>query len=309
MPESPPQPDVDGSSPTPDSESTGRRGVEAASLQTRRARAAIWLALLGIPSGGITAIAGLALGLAGLGERPRRSAIIATGLSVVVLAGWIGGLVGALEAMRASMRTGSVTHVWPAGGRLGRELADRLVLIIDQADPKPPSNAELDRLLQSLPARLREFGEPPLPLAVEPLPLISGAIARWRIGMPVDPAEGSRVADVDEKQSGIFVFAPDGREIWSFRRAFDPTKAIWDDREVRMLEATRSAAEAIVAAARAAGGVLPDAVEATKAIAATGPGPHPTYRPRPGGIFDLVVPGSRDRVTFAAFGGVVVPLE
>lgn len=310
MPESPPQPDVDGSSPTPDSESTGGRGTEVPSLQTRRARAAIWLALLGIPSGGITAIAGLALGLAGLGERPRRGAIVATGLSVVVLAGWIGGLVGALEAMRTSMLQESAdTHVWPAGGRLGREIVDRLVVTIDPADPRPPSDEDLDRVLQSVPERFRRFGDPPRSLAVQPLKLIPGAIVRWRIGVPSDPAVGSRVTAVDEKQSGIFLFAPDGREIWSFARAFNPEKATWDDRESVMLGATRPAAEAIVAAARAAGGALPDAVEAAKAIAATGPGPHPTYRPRPGGIFDLVVPGSRDRVTYAAFGGVVVPLE
>jgi hypothetical protein len=310
MPESPPQPDVDGSSPTPDSESTGGRGTEVPSLQTRRARAAIWLALLGIPSGGITAIAGLALGLAGLGERPRRGAIVATGLSVVVLAGWIGGLVGALEAMRTSMLQESAdTHVWPAGGRLGREIAERLVMTLDPADPRPPSNADLDRVLQSIPERLRRFGDPPAPLSVQPLTLLPGTIGRWRIGVPLDPNDGSRVTDVDEKRSGIFVFVSDGREVWSFARAFNPEKSNWDDREAAMLGATRAAAEAIVASARAAGGELPDAVEAAKAIAATGPGPHPTYRPRPGGIFDLVVPGSRERVTFAAFGGVVVPLE
>jgi hypothetical protein len=141
------------------------------------------------------------------------------------------------------------------------------------------------------------------------LTLLPGTIGRWRIGVPLDPNDGSRVTDVDEKRSGIFVFVPDGREVWSFARAFNPEKTNWDDREAAMLDATRPAAEAIVALARGAGGVLPDAVEAAKAIDATGPGPHPIYRPRPGGIFDLVVPGSRDRVTFAAFGGVVVPLE
>jgi len=308
MSESPRQPDVDASSPTVGSESDPDVASVQASLPERRSRAALWLAILGIPSGGITAIAGLALGLAGLGEQPRRRAIVATGLSLVVLAGWIGGLVGVLEAMRTAMRDGTVTHVWPAGGRLSRELIDRVVPVIDPADPRPPSHDDLDRILQTIPTRYREFGDPPEPLSVQPLELVSGAIARWRVGIPREPSDGSKVTDVDERRSGIFVFAPDGREIWSFRRAFDPTKANWDDREAAILAATRPAAEAIVAAARAAGGELPDAIQAAKILEALGPGPHPTYRPRPGGIFDLVVPGSRERATFAAFGGVVVPV-
>ena len=309
MSESPLPSPVDGSSPTPASESNAPAAVLAPSLQERRSRAAIGLAILGIPSGGITAIAGLALGLAGLGERPRRGAVIATGLSLTVLAAWIGGLVGALEAMRSAVRESADTHVWPAGGRLAHELADRVVVTLDPADPRPPSDEDLDRILQTIPDRLRRFGDPPESLSVQPLALIPGAIARWRIGIPLVPTDGSRVTDVDEKRSGIFVFAPDGREIWSFRRVFDPAKSVWDDREAAMIDATRPAAEAIVAAARATGGTLPDAVEAARLIEALGPGPHPGYRPRPGGIFDLVVPGSRDRVTYAAFGGMVVPLE
>ncbi len=309
MPESPRQPDVDGSSPTSASESDPAAPAGTRSLQERRARAAIWLAVLGIPSGGITAIAGLALGLAGLGERPRRAAIVATGLSLMVLAVWIGGLVGVLEGMRSAMREGTVTHVWPAGGRLSRVLIDRVVPTIDPADPRPPTDEVLDRLLQSVPDRIRFFGDPPQPLAIQQLRVIPGTIARWRVGVPVDLEGGCRVTEVDEQQSGIFVFAADGREVWSFRRAFDPTKVTWDDREARMIEATRPAAEAIVAATRASDGVLPDAIAAVSIIKRLGPGPHPTYRPRPGGTFDLTMPGSRDRVTYAAFGGVLVPLE
>ncbi len=38
-------------------------------------------------------------------------------------------------------------------------------------------------------------------------------------------------------------------------------------------------------------------------------GTSPRYRPRPGGRFDLVDPESGRRATFAAFGGVMLPLE
>ena len=37
-------------------------------------------------------------------------------------------------------------------------------------------------------------------------------------------------------------------------------------------------------------------------------GRTPRYRRRLGGVFDLEMPGTRNMVTYAAFGGVYVPI-
>lgn len=296
------------SSPTPPSDSRDERAVDSMDLAVRRGRVALWLALLGIPTVGITAVAGLGLGLAGIGDRPRGWSITAVAVSILVVAGWLGGLAGMLEAMR--VRMSSPGHILAAESALFEELAARVVMELDPTDPQPPSDEALTRMLASVPARLRRFGDPPVDLAVEPDRVLPGTIGRWWIAPPVDPTQGSTVTKVvrESGRTGLFMHAADGREVWSFRRAFDPAKSRWDDRESAILEVTRPAAEAIVAAARARGGTLPDALEAAEIIGSLGPGPHPSYRPRPGGIFDLVVPGGRDHATFAAFGGVLVPV-
>lgn len=296
-------------SPTPVSDSDGGRvAVDPHDLVARRGRVALWLALLGIPTAGITAIAGFGLGLAGLGDRPRGRSIAAVVVSLMVIVGWMGGLAGALEAMRARMA--APPHILNAESALARELAARVAREIDPAEPVPPTGERLAQLLETVPARFRQFGDPPEALAVEPDRLLAGLIARWWIAPPADPAEGSRVTTVvrEPGRTGLFMFAPDGREVWSFKRAFDPTKATWDDREAAILEATRPAAEAIIAVAGEQGGDLPDAVAVAAILGELGPGPHPTYRRRPGGLFDLVVPGRREFATYAAFGGLLIPV-
>lgn len=313
MSDSSSKPPFDASSPTPDSGSEGDHSGDPlgdpGARTASRSRAALMLALLGIPTFGITAIAGFGLGLAGLGERPRGRAVAACVVSLLVVVGWLGGLAGAIEAMRVRIATPG--HIFNAERVLAGELVARLLPGIDPADPRPPSNATLAQALETVPERFRRFGDPPEALAIEPGPVLPGTIACWWIAPPADPVMGSAVTEVvrESGRTGRFLFAADGREVWSFRRAFDAGTANWDDREAAILTATRPAAEAIVAAAKERGGVLPDALEAARIIESSGPGPHPSYRPRPGGLFDLVVPGGRDHATFAAFGGVLVPIR
>lgn len=272
----------------------------------RRGRTALWLGLLGIPSFGLTAIAGFVLGLAGLGHRPRGWAIAATVVSLLVLAGWMGALAGALDVMQAQAR--QPTHHWPAGRLLGLRLAEAASGTVDPADPTLPGAAELDLLLQRIPASYRTFGNPPTPLAVEPLPAGPGVFLRCWIGAPVDPESGSTISPVERERGGLFQFAIDGREIWTLARVTDPGLSAFDDQTTSALEATLPAARAIIEAARSSGGELPDAIEASRLIEASGEAPHPRYRLRPGGVFDLQVPGSRRSVSYAAFGGVLVPI-
>ncbi len=308
MPDSLDDARFDASSPTPGSATIAVSGDDASRLADRRSRVAVKLALLGIPTFGITAIAGFGLGLAGLGDRPRGRSVVAIVASILILVGWIGGLAGAIEAMR--IRLGTPGHIFSAERVLAGELVARLLPGIDPADPRPPSITALREALKTVPDRFRRYGDPPEALAVEPSPVLPGTIACWWIAPPADPGLGSAVTEVvrESGRTGRFLFAADGREVWSFKRMFAATTN-WDDREASILAATRPAAEAIVAAAMDREGVLPDALEAAEIIQSLGPGPHPSYRPRPGGIFDLVVPGGRDHATFAAFGGVLVPIR
>ncbi len=282
------------------------RPASTDSIEVGRGKAAVWLGLLGVPSFGLTAIAGLGLGLAGLRSPRPFWPILGTVISFAVLAGWMGGLVGALEAMRAELRP--PTDVWSAGGKLGSQLARRIAEGVDPADPTPPSDATLATLLGQMPNSDRRFGDPPQPLALEPLPTPPGVLLRWRIGKPSDPNAGSSVTAVDPGLSGVFLYALDGREIWSIDWTIDPERTALDDREAALLEITTPAARAIVAAAESAGGVLPDAIEAARLIESLDLPRVPRYRPRPGGIFDLEDPKTRERATFAAFGGVLVPV-
>lgn len=276
------------------------------SIEVGRGKAAVWLGLLGVPSFGLTAIAGLGLGLAGLRSPRPFWPILGTVISFAVLAGWMGGLVGALEAMRAEIRPPA--DVWPAGGRLGSQLARKVAEGVDPADPRPPSDATLATLLERIPKSDRRFGDPPRPLAIEPLPTLPGVLLRWRIGPPLDPTAGSSVAVVDPELNGLFLYAVDGREIWSIERTIDPERTALDDREAVLLELTAPAARAIIAVAKSAGGELPDAIEAARLIESLDLPRAPRYRARPGGIFDLEDPATRDRATFVASGGVLVPV-
>lgn len=278
------------------------------SAEIRRGRVSLWLGLLGIPSFGLTAVAGLGLGLSGLRGAHRGWSIAGVLVSFVVIAGWMGGLAGVIEVMRtAQEKPGSI---WSSGERLGTILARKVVLSVDPAAPRPPSDQELARLLDALPEQYRRFDVPPVPLAIEPLKMIPGVLLRWRIGAPLDPESGSTVTDVDPDpdRSGIFLFAADGRSVLPFRLALDPQRRIYDDPATTILELTGPAARAIVAAAQSASGELPDAIEAGRIIAATGIVPRPMYRLRPGGLFDLIDPRTRIHATYAAFGGVLVPV-
>ena len=276
------------------------------SAEIRRGRVSLWLGLLGIPSFGLTAVAGLGLGLSGLRGAHRGWSMAGVLVSFVVIAGWMGGLAGVIEVMRtAQEKPGSV---WPSGERLGTILARKVVLSVDPAAPRPPSDEELGRLLDTLPEQYRRFDVPPVPLAIEPLSTIPGVLLRWRIGAPLDPGSGSAVTDVDPDRSGIFLFAADGRSVLPFSLALDPQRRFYDDPATKILASTGPVARAIVAAAQSAGGELPDAIEAGRIIAATGIVPRPMYRLRPGGLFDLIDPQTRIHATYAAFGGVLVPV-
>lgn len=282
------------------------RTSSPASVASRRGRAALLLGLLGIPSFGLTAIAGLVLGLAGLQQRPRGWSVAATIVSFLVLASWLGGLVGALEMMQRQVPLHS--HHWPAGHQLGFRLAEMASGIMDPKAPEPPSTQQLQRMMEQIPDSMKNFGFPTTPLVVEPLPAPAGVMLRCWIGVPRVPSNGSTIAEVDRNRGGIFMFGFDGREVWTFDRALDVERSAFDDPETHVLKSTVPAAKAIVQAARGAGGELPDAVEAIRLIEESGNSPHPSYRRRPGGIFDLVMPGTRDMVTYAAFGGVHVPI-
>ena len=276
------------------------------SVAARRGRAALLLGVLGIPSFGLTAIAGLVLGMAGLGQRPRRWSLAATVVSFLVLAGWLGGLVGVLEVMRREVPLH--THHWPAGHQLGFRLAELASKALDPADPKPPSDHELRMMMEEIPHSLKTYGLPATPLVVEPLSPLPGGLLRCWIGAPVVPSSEASIAEVDRSRGGIFTFGFDGREVWALNRALDTDRSAFDDQETLALQTTVSAARAIVEAARAAGGDLPDATEAMRLIKMSGAAPHPRYRRRPGGVFDLEMPGTRSMVTYTAFGGVYVPI-
>lgn len=271
-----------------------------------RDRAALLLGLLGIPSFGLTAIPGLVLGLAALRQRPRAWALGGTIVSTLVLAGWMGGLVGALEVMRRQVPL--QTHHWPAGHQLGFRIADLASRAVDPERPESPSEQELMMIMERIPPGSRSYGLPPTPLVVEPLSAPAGVFLRCWIGAPADPNSEDGVDEVDRDRGAIFMFGFDGREVRAFDRVLDPNGAGFDDRETEALRKTLPAAQAIVDSVRAVDGVLPDSIEATRLIRPTGDEPHPRYRRRPGGVFDLEVPGSRQVVTYAALGGVYLPI-
>ena len=215
---------------------------------------------------------------------------------------------GVIEMMRMSQL--KPANAWSSGERLGTILARKVVQSLDPAAPRPPSDEVLARLLDGIPAEYRRFGDPSVSLAIEPLKTIPGVLMRWRIGAPLDPSFGSAltIVDLDPSRSGIFLFAADGRSILPLSRGLDPKHRVYDDPETAILAFTAPAARAIVDAAKSSGGDLPDAVEASRIIATTGLVPLPMYRPRPGGLFDLIDPRTRIHATYAAFGGVLVPV-
>ena len=163
-------------------------------------------------------------------------------------------------------------------------------------------------IMEKIPDSLKSYGLPPTPLVVEPLSTPLGVLLRCWIGHPLIGSPEASIAQVDRDRGGIFMFGFDGREVWTFDRVLDTDQSAFDDQETEALHKTMPAARAIVQATRAAGGDLPDAIEATRLIRMSGDAPHPRYRRRPGGVFDLEIPGTRGTVAYAAFGGVYVPI-
>lgn len=271
------------------------------------ARVAFWLGLLGIPTFGLTALAGIGVGLFSLRGTHRWRTAVATLWCFVVLATWLGGLVGALEMMRAAQ--GEPQSIIAAGGRLGDALAGRIVRGVDPEDPQSPGPEALARLVDQMPLGLRRHAEGSTLLAVEPLVAESGIFLRWRIGVPVDPEAEASVTRVREDRSGVHSFAVDGRQIWSFRRLAGSDGDRLDDRSRMIVDATLPAARLIVAQTQARNGELPSPTEAATLLRDAGFDPTPTYRVRPGELFDLFVPETRSYATYAAFGGILFPVE
>lgn len=306
-PESPEEAD-----PVPGSGSGNLPGITMPEpLEVRRGRAAVVMGLLGIPTVGFSAIAGIGLGLAGIRSPRPAWSIAGTVLSLCVLSGWIGGLAGFLNAMAADRPPPGVIH---AGGRLGSAMAARIARGVDPADPLTPPDSALAAILEDLPASLRRHGgKPPGPLAIETLPRPSGCLLRWRIGPPLDPTRGSAIAPVDPERGGIYLYAADGRMLVGFERALDSRRRGMqlDDEDVTLIQRLVPHARKITAHAGVRGGRLPNGVEAAEILdsgASLNAAP-PRYRPRPGGLFDLIEVDSGRRITFAAFGGVLLPLH
>ena len=279
-------------------------------IEVRRGRAATVLGLLGIPTAGITAIAGLGLGLAGLRSLRPGWSILGTIVSLFVLAGWLGGLVGFLElATSKPMPAGIIAQ----GNRLGSAVAQVIARGVDPTDPQTPPDSVIEEIVEGLPQSLRRHMEStPGLLAIETLPRLPGCLLRWRIGPPVDPDDLAPVTEVDPKRGGIYLYAADGRMIVGYRRALDPTlRGIQlDDPDDAVVRRLVPFARSITDRAKTLGGRLPESAEVVRLLDEVPPrGRSPRYRPRPGGRFDLVDPESGRRVTFAAFGGVMLPLQ
>ncbi|NCF39157.1 MAG: hypothetical protein GWP75_03455 [Planctomycetia bacterium] len=279
-------------------------------IEVRRGRAAAVLGLLGIPAAGITAIAGLGLGLAGLRSLRPGWSILGTIVSLFVLAGWLGGLVGFLElATSKPMPAGIIAQ----GNRLGSAVAQVIARGVDPTDPQTPPDSVIEEIVEGLPQSLRRHMEStPGLLAIETLPRLPGCLLRWRIGPPVDPDDLAPVTEVDPKRGGIYLYAADGRMIVGYRRALDPTlRGIQlDDPDDAVVRRLVPFARSITDRAKTLGGRLPESAEVVRLLDEVPPrGRSPRYRPRPGGRFDLVDPESGRRVTFAAFGGVMLPLQ
>jgi hypothetical protein len=279
-------------------------------IEVRRGRAATVLGLLGIPTAGITAIAGLGLGLAGLRSLRPGWSILGTIVSLFVLAGWLGGLVGFLElATSKPLPAGIIAQ----GSRLGSAVAQVIARGVDPTDPQTPPDSVIGEIVEGLPQSLRRHMESTSGLlAIETLPRLPGCLLRWRIGPPVDPDDLAPVTEVDPKRGGIYLYAADGRMIVGYRRALDPAiRGIQlDDPDEAVVRRLVPFARSITDRAKTLGGRLPEPAEVVRLLDEVLPsGRSPRYRPRPGGRFDLVDPESGRRVTFAAFGGVMLPLQ
>ena len=299
------------SPPEPDSTAASRSipGLPTP-IEVRRGRAATVLGLLGIPTAGITAIAGLGMGLAGLRSPQPRWSILGTIVSLFVLAGWLGGLVGFLElAVSKPPPAGIIGQ----GNRLGLAVAGVIARGVDPTDPQTPPDAVIGEIVEQLPQSLRRHMESPSGLlAIETLPRPPGCLLRWRIGPPLDPTDPSPVAAVDPKRGGIYLYGADGRMLVGYRRALDPAiRGIqMDDVDEAVVRRLVPFARAITDRAKTLEGRLPGPAEVVRLLDETASGgPPPRYRPRPGDRFDLVDPESGRHVTFAAFGGVMLPLE
>lgn len=290
----------DGREPAPAEEVVSGRGGGAA-------RTAFWLGLLGIPTFGLTAIAGIGVGVFSLRRSRPAATIAATAWCFAVLVAWLGGLVGALEVMH-SVSARPVPLV-AAGGRLGDALAVRIARGVDPGNPVAPDREALARLVDRLPRRYRRHAESDTLLVVEPLAPSAGVFLRWRIGEPLDPADDAVVAAVRPDRAGLYSYAVDGRQIWSFDRL---TGVDWDrlDDDARpIVDATLPAARLIVAATASQDGVLPPPLEVATLLREADLDVVPTYRGRPGGLFDLFVPGTRSHATYAASGGILFPIS
>lgn len=279
--------------------------------EVRRGRAAVVMGLLGIPTVGLAAIVGVGLGLAGVRSPRPAWSIAGTLLSLFVLAGWIGGLAGVLNAMTTDRPPPGIIH---AGGRLGTAMAATVARGVSSTDPQTPSDAVLAEILERMPSSLRRHGgTPPGPLAIETLPRPPGCLLRWRIGPPLDPTRGSAITPVDPKRGGIYLYALDGRLLVGFQRAMDSTRRGMqlDDDDVTLIARLVPHARKITTHASVQNGRLPNEVEGAAILESgtTSETPTPRYRLRPGGLFDLIAPDSGRRVTFAAFGGVLLPLQ
>ena len=279
-------------------------------IEVRRGRAATVLGLLGVPTVGITAIAGLGLGLAGIRSSRPRWSILGTIVSLFVLVGWLGGLVGFLQLATSKPPPAGIIA---QGGRLGLAVAGVIARGVDPADPKTPPDSVIEEIVDGLPRSLRRHMESPSGLlAIETLPRPPGCLLRWRIGPPADPADPSPVTAVDPKRGGIYLYGADGRMLVGYRRALDPTSRgiQMDDLDEAVVKRFVPFARAITDRAKTLEGRLPEPAEVTRLLdEVPSNGPSPRYRPRTGGRFDLVDPESGRRATFAAFGGVMLPLE
>lgn len=271
------------------------------------ARAAFWLGLLGIPTFGITAIAGIGVGLLGFRRARPLTTVAATVWCFLVLVFWLGGLVGVLEIMNSvSARPVSIRD---ASGRFGDALAARIARGVDPGAPEAPDSAALARLVDRMPSHYRRHSEGATLLAIEPLPTPQGTFLRWRIGLPLDIEVGESVTTVRPESGQVLSYASDGRRIWSFERIAGPAAPRLDDESRSILAATLPAARLVVAEASNGGGVLPPPIEVARRLAASDLEITPVYRARPGGLFDLFVPGTRSYATYAVCGGVLVPIR
>ncbi|MDG2133683.1 MAG: hypothetical protein P8J88_09365 [Phycisphaerales bacterium] len=279
-------------------------------IEVRRGRAATVLGLLGVPTVGITAIAGLGLGLMGVRSARPRWSILGTIVSLFVLAGWLGGLVGFLDLATSKPPPAGIIA---QGNRLGLAVAGVIARGVDPADPQTPPDSVIEEIVDGLPRSLRRHMESPSGLlAIETLPRPPGCLLRWRIGPQADPADPSPVTAVDPKRGGIYLYGADGRMLVGYRRALDPTSRgiQMDDLDEAVVKRLVPFARSITDRAKTLGGRLPEAAEVVRLLdEVPSNGPPPRYRPRPGGRFDLVDPESGRRATFAAFGGVMLPLE